>query len=97
MCIGVPVQVVEEGEFMSLCKGRNGEEQVNMMLIGSQPVGTWVVNFLGSAREIISQEDACNIDKALDGIAELMAGNEIDVDQYFPDTGITQKDMGAKQ
>jgi len=91
VCIGIPVQVIKEGEFMSLCKGRNGEEQVNMMLIGPQPVGTWVVNFLGSAREIISEDDAINLDKALDGMLELMTGNEIDVDHYFPDMGMTKE------
>jgi len=89
VCIGIPVQIIEEGEFVSLCKGRNGEEQVNMMLIGSQPVGTWVVNFLGSAREVISEEDAVNLNIALDGMLELMTGNEIDVDQYFPDISMT--------
>lgn len=85
MCVGVPVQVIESGEFIALCRGRNGEEQVNMMLIGEQPAGTWVLNFLGSAREVISAEDAENINKALDGLAEIMGGAEsIDVDHYFP-------------
>ncbi len=93
MCIGIPVQVIEAGEFMSMCKGRNGEEQVNMMLIGSQPVGTWVVNFLGSAREAISEEDATNLNKALDGMLELMSGNEIDVDHYFPDINMPQEPL----
>lgn len=70
---------------MSLCHGRNGEEQVNMMLIGAQPKGTWVLNFLGSAREILTEEDARNIDKALDGLSAIMSGEtDIDIDSYFP-------------
>jgi len=86
MCIGVPVQVIESGEFTALCRGRNGEEQVNMMLTGSQPVGVWVLNFLGSAREVISEEDAMNINRALDGLAAIMQGEtDINVDHYFPD------------
>lgn len=86
MCVGIPVQVIDSGEFMALCRGRNGEEQVNMMLIGSQPVGVWVLNFLGSAREVISEEDALNINRALDGLAAIMQGETgIDVDHYFPD------------
>ncbi len=86
MCIGTPVQVTESGEFVSVCKGRNGEEQVNMMLIGKQPVGTWVLNFLGSAREVLSEKDAQNIDKALDGLSAIMSGEaDIDIDNYFPD------------
>ncbi|MCP4875195.1 MAG: HypC/HybG/HupF family hydrogenase formation chaperone, partial [Gammaproteobacteria bacterium] len=58
MCIGVPVQIIESGDLMALCRGRNGEEQVNMMLIGAQPEGSWVLNFLGSAREVLSEQDA---------------------------------------
>lgn len=85
MCIGVPVQIVETGELMALCRGRNGEERVNMMLIGSQSEGTWVLNFLGSAREVLSEEDAVNINKALDGLTAIMQGEtNIDVDSYFP-------------
>ena len=88
MCIGIPVQVVKSGEFMALCRGRNGEEQVNMMLTGSQPEGTWVLNFLGSAREVLSEEDALNIDKALDGLSAIMSGEtNIDIDSYFPGLG----------
>ncbi len=86
MCIGIPVQVIKSGEFMATCRGRNGEEQVNMMLIGSQPEGTWLLNFLGSARQVLTEIDAQNIDKALDGLSAIMSGNKhIDIDAYFPD------------
>ncbi len=86
MCIGVPVQIVEAGEFMARCRGRNGEEMVNMMLIGPQAEGTWVLNFLGSAREVLSKETACEIDRALDGLSAIMQGeNDIDLEHYFPE------------
>ncbi len=92
MCVGVPVEVIEAGEFVALCRGRNGEEHVNMMLVGSQPEGTWVVNFLGSAREVISAEDAAIINKALDGLAAVMRGEaDVDVDHYFP--GLSQTEV----
>lgn len=94
MCIGVPVQIIEAGEFIAHARGRNGDEQVNMMLIGSQPVGTWVLNFLGSAREVISEQDAVNINKALDGLSAIMEGDDqIDVDQYFPGLGTSAQVM----
>ncbi len=70
---------------MAWCEGRNGAEQVNMMLIGPQPEGTWVLNFLGSAREVLSEEDAASINLALDGLSQIMKGEgEIDMDSYFP-------------
>ncbi len=88
MCIGVPVQIIEAEDLMALCRGRNGEERVNMMLIGPQPEGSWVLNFLGSAREVISEDDAININKALDGLTEIMSGaKDVDIDQYFPGLG----------
>jgi len=78
--------VIENRDFIAVCEGRNGVEEVNMMLVGAQEEGTWVLNYLGSAREVISEDDAQKIDKALDGLAEIMNGaEEIDVDAYFPD------------
>ena len=86
MCIGVPVQVVESRDFTALCRGRNGEEEVNMMLVGAQPAGTWVLNFLGSAREVLTPEDAKLIDQALDALGAAMNDDgPVDVDRYFPD------------
>jgi len=56
------------------------------MLTGPQPVGTWVLNFLGSAREILSEDEALKIDKALDALAAIMEGEApVDIDAYFPD------------
>ncbi len=90
MCIGTPVKVIENRDFVALCEGRNGTEEVNMMLVGPQTEGTWVLNFLGSAREVISEQDAENINKALDGLTAIMDGaDKIDVDMYFP--GISVK------
>ncbi|WP_170827061.1 HypC/HybG/HupF family hydrogenase formation chaperone [Magnetovibrio blakemorei] len=82
----MPLKIVEAGDFVARGEGRNGIEDVNLMLIGSQPVGTWVLNFLGSAREVISEQDAAQINSALDGLTAIMNGEEtIDVDRYFPD------------
>lgn len=87
MCIGIPVQVIESDEFTARCRGRNGEEvTINLMLVGGpQPPGTWLVNFLGSAREVMSEEDARNASMALDALSAVMSGEEdIDFDRYFP-------------
>jgi len=89
MCIGVPVQIIEMRDLMAVCRGRNGDELVNMMLIGPQPEGTWILNFLGSGREVLSADEAEKINSALDGLTAIMNGNEaIDVDKYFPDIGV---------
>lgn len=88
MCIALPMQVVRAGELTALCRGRNGEEEVQMLMVGMQPEGTWILNFLGWAREVISAEQAREIDLALDGLQAIMDGAEsIDVDQHFPGLG----------
>lgn len=86
MCIGIPVKIVESRDFMARCHGRNGEQEVNMMLIGPQEVGTWVLNFLGSAREVLTAEEATQIDNALDALVAVESGDpDVDIDSFFPD------------
>ncbi|MBC7917520.1 MAG: HypC/HybG/HupF family hydrogenase formation chaperone [Rhodoferax sp.] len=95
MCVATPVQVVESQEVMSLCRGRNGDESVNMLLIGQQPVGTWVLSFLGWAREVIDEQRAKEIDLALDGLQQIMDGADaIDVAYHFPGLGQTAVEVG---
>lgn len=97
MCIAIPVRVVESGEFSALCEGRNGLVRVNVMLVGEQPEGTWLLNFLGSAREVVSEQQARQIDQALDGLAAIMQGEaEIDVDRYFPDIHASWSALAAE-
>lgn len=84
MCIALPMQVIRTGEAVALCRGRNGEEAVNMLLVGEQPEGTWVLNFLGWAREVITAEHAHEIELALEGLEAISAGESIDVGHYFP-------------
>lgn len=88
MCIALPMQVIRSGELTALCRGRNGEEEVNMLMVGAQPAGAWVLNFLGWARDVISEEQAREIDLALDGLQDIMDGaDSIDVDHHFPGLG----------
>ena len=88
MCVGTPVQVVQSHELMSVCRGRNGMADVNMLLVGQQPVGTWVIAFLGWAREVIDEQLAKDIDLALDGLQKIMDGADaIDVSHHFPGVG----------
>lgn len=82
------MRVIRAGELTALCRGRNGDEEVNMLLVGNQPVGAWVLSFLGWARGVIDEQQAREIDLALDGLQEIMDGAEaIDVDRHFPGLG----------
>ena len=80
------MMIIEQREFSALCRGRNGEKVIETMLIGPQPEGTWILNHLGSAREVVSADEARKIEAALDAVDALMQGGaSLDLDQYFAD------------
>ena len=84
MCIGLPMQVIEARGRHALC--RYGEEirTVDMILVGEQPVGAWVLVFLDSARDVMTAEQAQKTADALRAIALVMQG-ETSVDHLFAD------------
>ena len=83
MCIGVPMQVVEMRGVHALCRADGREEMVDMLLVGEQPPGTWILNFLGAAREVLTPEAAEQTRAALVALGDVMQGN--DVDHLFSD------------
>lgn len=74
MCIGIPMRVVESGEFFAICEGRGEWRRLDVMLIGAQPVGTWVLAFLDAAREVIDEARAKQINEALDQLEAALRG-----------------------
>lgn len=86
MCIGIPMCVVEAGWGQSGCRPRDGGEvrQVDMVLVGDQPVGTWVLVFLGAAREVLDEATAHQISDALMALDLAMRGGQ-GVDHLFAD------------
>lgn len=97
MCVGTPVQVRVSHEVVAVCRGRNGDEEVNMLLVGPQPVGTWVLSYLGWAREVLEEQAARDIDLALDGMQKLLDGAaSIDVAHHFPGLGQSREQSPAE-
>jgi hydrogenase expression/formation protein HypC len=70
---------VERGEGDSLRR-----EQVNMMLIGAQPVGTWILASLGLAKETVDDENRALIEDALSALDSSLDGN-YDASRHFAD------------
>ncbi len=75
MCIGLPMQIRETGFGYAICEGMGITRQVDTLLIGEQPVGTWVLTFLDSAREILSKDDAMKISNAIKAVDLVMNNN----------------------
>lgn len=77
MCVGIPLRIVSTNGLTAV--GENGPrtETLDLSLTGPVEVGTWVLGFLGAAREVISDDEARLISEALGGLERLMAGEEL--------------------
>ena len=84
MCLGTPMQVVEMRGSHALCEVNDRQEVVDMMLLGDQPKGTWILNFLGAAREVMTAEDAEQTILAHNAVSNIMQGEE-QIDHLFAD------------
>ena len=86
MCLSIPMQVVAwegEGDF-AWVERADRRERVNMMLLGVQPIGTWVLTSLGLAREVVEAEQLALIEEALAALAASLGGDYAP-EQYFRD------------
>ncbi len=78
MCITIPMQIVRAEPGVAWCQGRGEERRVDMTLIGDQPVGQWVLVFIDTARDLIDEQSALQITRALDAVEAAMRGEEFD-------------------
>ena len=65
-----------------------------MALVGEQPAGAWVLAVLGTAREVVTGEEAARIAAALHALTLVMQG-ETDVDRFF--AGLTSRPLKLPQ
>ena len=84
MCIGIPMQVVSTEGTTALCQGMGESRRVDTLLVGDQPVGSWLLVFLNSAREVLSEQRAEQIRQALQALDLALTG-ESDLDHLFAD------------
>ena len=91
MCLSIPMRVVEwvdeEGMLAWVERGEGDSlrrEQVNMMLIGAQPVGTWILASLGLAKETVDDENRMLIEDALSALDASLDGH-YDATRHFAD------------
>jgi hydrogenase assembly chaperone HypC/HupF len=85
MCIGIPMQVIEPMGPTAWCMGRDGRRLVDMRLVGPQPAGAWILTHLEAAREILSEQSAREIDRALDALAAALNGDAAGIEAGFAD------------
>ncbi len=72
MCIAVPMRIVEIDYPMAVCEAKGVRRKVSRMLIDENEVqvGDYVVVHVGTAIEVIREEEAKEVWELLDRIAE---------------------------
>jgi hydrogenase assembly chaperone HypC/HupF len=85
MCIGEPMQVVQADGLHAWCEAAGGRrERLDMMLVGSQPPGAWVLGFHGAARQLMDEAEAAQARAGRAALAAVLRGDG-DVDAFFAD------------
>ncbi len=84
MCLGIPMQVVAVDEHHAWCEADGQRERLDLALLGPQPVGTWVLAFHGTARQVMSAQEAAQARAGRSALATVLAGGG-DVDAFFAD------------
>jgi hydrogenase expression/formation protein HypC len=78
MCLGVPMTIVEADEFSALCARGEERRRVSLLLVGPQEVGAKVLVHIDSAIRILGEEEAAQLDRALDGLAAALRGENFE-------------------
>lgn len=84
MCIGVPMQVIEGHDFHAICADGEQRQRVDTTLVGRTQPGSWLLVFLGAAREVLDAETALLMRDAVAALGQVMAGNH-QVEHLFAD------------
>lgn len=77
MCVGVPMKILSVNGIAATARGAEQTELVDLSLTPDAAIGDWVLVFLGAAREIVTEEDAIKIARALGGLRSLMNGGSL--------------------
>ena len=85
MCIGIPMQVGSVGPGWALCESGGAAHRVDTSLVGEVAPGTWLMTFLGAAREVMSETAARQSLAAIAALEAVMRGEPADLDAAFAD------------
>ncbi|SFJ08645.1 HypC/HybG/HupF family hydrogenase formation chaperone [Celeribacter neptunius] len=74
MCLGTPMQILFSEGVAGTATDGTEKRLIDLSLTGPLAPGTWVLTFLGAAREVLSEDEAIKIKNALGGLQALMEG-----------------------
>ena len=78
------MRVVEAHSHFAICEAGDRQKRVNTLFVGEVEPGQWLLVFLDSAREILTEEQALQLNNALLAVEQAVNGNP-DVDHLFAD------------
>ncbi len=78
------MRVVEAHSHFAICETGDRQKRVNTLFVGEVEPGQWLLVFLDSAREILTEEQALQLNNALLAVDQVINGN-LDVDHLFAD------------
>ena len=82
MCIGIPMQIIGVDGLRAIAMDGPAHHTIDLALVGAQEVGTWVLTFLGSAREVLPEDEALKIQSAVAALKSVMGGVAIEDDPF---------------
>ncbi|MEQ9257666.1 MAG: HypC/HybG/HupF family hydrogenase formation chaperone [Roseovarius sp.] len=77
MCLGIPMQILSVDGIAGRASDGRAETLIDLSLTGPLEPGTWVLTFLGAAREVIGAEEAAKIADALEALRAVMEGRDM--------------------
>lgn len=95
MCLGIPMQVQRCEALRALCLRDNEQHWIDLSLVGPQPEGTWLLTFLGTAREVLDATRAQQVNDALLAVSAVMAGQVDDLESLFADLTAREPQLPA--
>lgn len=78
------MQIIGFNGAYAVCQRGDEQHLIDPILVGKPEIGTWVLTFLDTAREIISPQQAAQIQDALQALTLTLQG-DYDVDYLFAD------------
>jgi hydrogenase expression/formation protein HypC len=84
MCIGIPMRIVDPGVGSALAERGGVRVRLDTMLVDPPRAGEFVLAFQGRAVRLLSDDEAAQIDAALEAMERVLRGSD-GIDALFAD------------
>lgn len=76
MCVGHPFRILSVAGIAALATDGRETKLIDISLVAPVEPGQWVLDFLGAARSVVTEDEALAIRDALEGLRAVMAGGD---------------------